>query len=241
LTLIRFDFYDKNMKILRLRKHRERKDGTRTVIPILRERGRKYGPISKETVISVRRDVLVTGPHSSGKTRWLERMHEQAPGIWAKRPAVYLRSSMPLSAWGDGPEIQEWVQKRGEDWRKLKAWERTDRLIMWITENKAVLLLDDAHLLTGRKADVALRCVRSAGLVVTSAAAEGRIPITLRLAIQGRNPEKIALRSEAPYDLTAVLAVIVSVMAVAAGAWPLAAAVGGLHLLGRGARSAKQS
>ncbi|WP_343316733.1 hypothetical protein [Aromatoleum buckelii] len=41
--------------------------------------------------------------------------------------------------------MQKWCAGRGEDWRKLRAWERTDRLLAWIEDTRAVVLLDDAH------------------------------------------------------------------------------------------------
>lgn len=229
------------MLILKLRRGRVRKDGARSVVPLVRTKSRKYGPVLDEKALSVKTDWLVTGANASGKSRWLGRLYGNAVGVWRDRPAIYLRAVTPLGAWGDDERVQKWCAGRGEDWRKLRAWERTDRLLAWIEDTRAVVLLDDAHLVSGRKLDVCVRAVRAAGRVVTSASAEGRIPITLRLAIQQREPERVFLDSEAPYDVTAVLAWMIAVIATAAGAWPVAAVVGGLHLLGRGARSARQS
>lgn len=148
---------------------------------------------------------------------------------------------MPLSAWAEDERIKTFVEEKGERWNKLRTWERTERLIEWVEKNRAAVLIDDAHLLTGRKADIMVQVVRGAGRVVTTTTTEGRIPITLRMALQAREPEHIHLDSDAPYDMTTVIAWMVAVLATAAGAWPVAAVVGGLHLLGRGARSAKQS
>lgn len=230
------------MLILKLRRGRVRvRDGVRSVVPLVRRRARKYGQVLDEKALSVKRDWMITGAHASGKSRWLGRLAGEAGAIWKNRPCVYLRAAMPLGSWGEVDAVQSWCAAQGQDWRKMRAWERHDALVAWIESTRAVLLLDDAHLLSGRKADVALRCVRGAGIVISSASAEGRVPITLRLALQQREPERIHLDSDAPYDLTAVLAFIFAVAATAAGAWPVAAAVGGLHLLGRGQRAARQS
>lgn len=230
------------MLYLKLRKGRIRKaDQRRSVVPIVRRKTRKYGQVLDERALSVKRDWLVTGAHAAGKSRWLGRLYAQAPAIWKQRPALYLRALAPLSAWCEDERLRTWCLARGEAWGKLRVWERLERLTAWIEAHRAVVLLDDAHLMTGRKADIALRCVRAAGLVVTSASAEGRIPITLRLALQGREPERVHLDSDAPYDVTAVLAWLCVVMAAAAGAWPLAAAIGGMTMLGRGARAARQT
>lgn len=227
--------------MLNLRKARQRLDGVQSIVPILRKKARKYGPILEEKALSVKKDWLITGANASGKSRMLQRLALDAAGIWKGRPVLLLRSTLPLSSWGDCHAVEAWSTKRGEDWKKLKAWERQERLIDWISDAHAVVLLDDCHRFTGRKADIALRAVRAAGLVVASASSEAAIPITLRLELQRREPEIVALDSDAPYDFTAVLAYIISIIAIAAGAWPLAAAVGGLHLLGRGARASKQT
>lgn len=229
------------MLILKLRQGRVRNDGVRSVVPLIRTRSRKYGPVLDERALSVKRDWLLTGANASGKSRWLGRLYGDAGGIWKQRPAIYLRAVSPLSAWSEDERIRQWCEKRGESWSKLRVWERGERLVSWIEAHRAILILDDAHIMNGRKSDIALRCVRVASRVVTSASAEGRIPITLRLALQSRNPEHVHLDSDAPYDVTTVLAWLIAVLATATGAWPVAAAIGGLHMLGRGARSARQT
>lgn len=229
------------MLILKLRRGRVRNDGVRSVVPLVRTKSRKFGPVLDEKALSVKTDWLVSGANSSGKTRWITRLHAVAPGIWRKHPVIMLRAHVPLSAWAEDDRIRAFVEQNGERWAKLRTWERTERLITWVEKHRAAVLVDDAHLLTGRKADIMVQVVRSAGRVVTTTTTEGRIPITLRMALQAREPEHIHLDSDAPYDMTTVIAWMVAVLATAAGAWPVAAVVGGLHLLGRGARSAKQS
>lgn len=227
--------------MLNLRKARQRADGVQSIVPILRRKSRKYGPVLEEKALSVKTDWLITGANASGKSRMLSRLADDAGGIWKGRPVLHLRATLPLGSWGDVPAVHQWCAVRGFDWKKAKAWERHEQAINWIADTRAVLLLDDCHKMAGRKGDIALRAVRAAGRVVASASAEAAIPITLRLELQRRGPLLVPLDSDAPYDFTAVLAYLVSIIALAAGAWPLAAAVGGLHLLGRGARASKQS
>lgn len=229
------------MKMLLLRKGRTRNNGTRALVPIVRERGRKYGPILNETALSTRRDVLILGPNSAGKTRWLTRYHGQAGEVWPNKPAILLRSVNPLLAWCEHPALQAWTEQQGQTWAKLRAWERADALVTWIERAGAVVLIDDAQLLTGRKADIALRCLRAARVAIISATEEGRIPVSLRLAIQAREPQRVALQSDAPYDMTVIVVWLLTVVSLGAGAWQLAAVLGGLNLLGRGRRAARQS
>lgn len=229
------------MLILKLRRGRVRKDGVRSVVPLVRTKNRKYGAVLDEKALSVKSDWLVSGANSAGKTRWLIRLHAESAGIWRTAPVILLRAHAPLGAWPEDERVKAFAVEREEDWRRLRIWERTDKLIAWVEHTKAAVLIDDAHLLHGRKADIMVQIVRRAGRVVATTTTEGRIAITLRMALQSREPERVHLDSDAPYDMTAVIAWILAVAATAAGAWPVAAVVGGLHLLGRGARASKQT
>ena len=57
------------MLILKLRRSRVRSDGVRSVVPLVRTKTRKYGPVLDEKALSVKTDWLVSGANSSGKTR----------------------------------------------------------------------------------------------------------------------------------------------------------------------------
>jgi hypothetical protein len=110
-----------------------------------------------------------------------------------------------------------------------------------VREHKPVLLIDDAHMLTGRKLDVALRLLDAAPLVVVTASEETRLAVSFRMALSRRDPQRIHLKSEAAYDITPFVVWMVVLAALAAGAWEISAAAAGLNLLGRGRRAAKQS
>lgn len=230
------------MRILLLKKGRQRNDGSRAIVPIMRERNRKYGPVIAEKNLSTKRDVLVVGPNSAGKSRWVMRYFSHAGGIWPGRPVILLRSINPILSWTEYPAlIAHYEQKHGADWRKLRAFERSEALVEWVADTRAVVLLDDAHLLSGRKADVALRCLRGAGVCVVSCSDEGRIPVTVRMAVLARQPQRVALKSEAPYDMTTLVVWVLTLAALGAGAWQLAMVLGGFNLLSRGRRAAKQA
>lgn len=230
------------MKYLRLKKHRVRSDGVRSVLPVVIEKTRRFGRPVHEQKLSVRRDVLLTGAHQAGKSRWLSRMHEDAPGIWKKRPALLVRCVNPLAHWIEQEPVKAYAEARfSKPWSKLRSWERVDALVEWVREHRPVLLIDDAHLLTGRKLDVALRLLSAAPLVVVTASEEARLAVSFRMALSRRNPQRIHLKSEAAYDITPFVVWMVVLAALAAGAWEISAAAAGLNLLGRGRRAAKQS
>jgi hypothetical protein len=240
------------VQYLRIKKgKRTRADGSQWAEALIIHKNRKFGTVIEEKTLSVKRPLLVTGPHDAGKTRWLERLHKEAPLIWgtkSKSPPLWLAAARPLSAWTDVPQLAEWWEKRpraeGENpvpWNKLKAWERVDALPLYCEETGAVLFIDDAHKLEGRKLDTARRCLLASRLWVASAADEGRIPPSLRSVMLHREPQIFRLGSDVAYDVTPLAMWILIAVAIGMGAWELAAVLGGLKLLGSGRRAARQT
>ena len=229
------------MLMLMTRASGTRKNGSLRRVPIIRKRERKFGPILEERVLSVKQDVLVTGPNSSGKTRWLGKLDDKAGDIWAGREKMYLRAMEPLQRWYEEPRVEAYAVKYGKTWAKLKSYEKIDFLLAWVKESKIVLLIDDAHKLVGRKLDIALKMCRDAFVLVVGTFAEQAMPMTLRMLVDARNPQKIALKSEAAYDVTAMMLWLLILIALMAGWWQLAAIIGGMKVLAGGRRAAKQT
>lgn len=67
------------------------------------------------------------------------------------------------------------------------------------------------------------------------------IPINLRMTLLQRDPVIEALKSDAAYDATAVFLWLLIQASMGAGAWQLAAILGGMKFLGRGSRAARQT
>ena len=229
------------MHMLLMRPNGQWADGTTRRVPIVRERARKYGPILDERVISVRKDLLIAGPNASGKTRWLAKLNDKAGEIWAKQPKLFLRATEPLQRWCEDDRIIAWAeQHHGRAWSKLRAFERVDALVHWVHERKAVLLLDDAHKLTGRKLDVVLQLCRVCGRLIIGTWSEPSLPMSLRLLLDRRDPQRIHLQSEAAYDITSLALWLLMLAALMIGWWQLAAVVAGMKVLAGGRRAARQ-
>jgi hypothetical protein len=229
------------MKMLILRSGRHF-DQLRACVPIVRTKTSKYGQVLDEHWLPTRRDWMILGANAAGKTRWLQRLHSHAPAIWRDKPALLLRAVDPIGAWTADPRIKTYMEAAsGQPWSKAKCWERAEWLIRWAKAHHAVLLLDDAHHLSGRKLDIAQRLALVAGRIVSGASQESRIPINLRMTLLQRDPVIETLKSDAAYDATAVFLWLLILAAMGAGAWQLAAILGGMKFLGRGSRAARQT
>lgn len=231
------------MIFLRLKRHRVRKNGVRSVLAHVIEKSRRSGPVESEQKISVKRDVLLIGAHASGKSKWLERLQKEAPAIWRNRQSIMIHSGMPLAHWVEHhAEVRAHAEKlHGKRWTALRSWERVDALVAWVEEVRPVVLFDDADKIMGRKLQTALRILSAADRVVVACGVENRIPITFRLQLAKRLPQRFELRSQAAYDVTQYVLWLVLLAAIIGGAWEISAAAAGLSFAARGRTSARQN
>lgn len=237
------------MQFLTIKKHqRQRKDGKEHAQAFVIKKNRKFGEVVEQKAISTKKSVLITGAHASGKSYWLDRLHKDYARVWASRSdavPIHLSSIRPIGAWADGKHLELWWAMRDnpdEDrhWKKLKPHERLDALPLYLKETKALLFVDDAHNMNGRKMKLVQDCVRSASVWVMTAADEGRIAPSLRKDVLHAEPQIFRLDTEVAYDATAVLMWLAILVAAGFGAYELAAVLGGLKMLAGGQRASKQ-
>lgn len=231
-----------------------RADGSRYAVPLYVTKTRRMGNTISEEAISTKRPILVTGAHDSGKTKWVERLHEHAGEIWgtkSKTAPLYLNTLSPLSAWCDEPDVEKWwerlrVTEEAADpttarvpWKALKQHDRAEALPDYCKDTKAVLFIDDAHKLTGRKLQIARKCVLASRVFVIAASEEQRMPPNLRTVVMRRDPQIFRLDTDVSYDATNLFMWAVLVACLAAGWFEAAMVLGGLKMLGSGRRAAR--
>jgi hypothetical protein len=228
----------------------KRADGSPYAVPIWVAKTRKYGQMVSEECVSRTRCVLVVGAHDSGKSRVLGRLHEHAEAIYSARsnaPALWLSALRPLAGWVEFDHLAAWWETlpaaEGSEkipWDKLPLWARAEHLPNYLQDTGAVLFIDDAHKLSGRKLQIARECALTARLWVASASQENRIAPNLRSVMLRRDPQTFRLDSEVAYDATTIVMWIMIALSVGMGAWEIAVVLGGLKMLGSGRRAARQ-
>jgi hypothetical protein len=237
------------MQFLTIKKQgRVAKDGKSRASAFVVKKNRKFGEVIEQQQIKTRQPVLITGAHASGKSYWLDRLHKDHSRIWAKRSdatPIHLSAIRPLSAWTDGKHLELWWAMRDNPdeerhWSKIKAHEKTDALPLYLKETKAVLFVDDAHNLSGRKLKVVQDCVRAASVWVMTAADEGRIAVSLRKDVLHAEPQIFRLDTDVAYDATTVIMWVMIAIATGMGFYELAIILGGLKMLTGGSRATKQ-
>jgi hypothetical protein len=233
-----------------------RADGSIYAVPLWITKNRKYGKTTQEKAISRKRPILVTGAHDSGKTRFLMRLHQQALSVWTvKSEPLWLGALRPLVAWCDTPQVMEWWEalrkieeekaEQGEtlkpriQWRSLKQWEKAEVLPDYLRDTNAILFIDDAHRLSGRKLQIARECALASKIHVISVSEEQRLPPNLRTVLMRRDPQIYRLDSEASYDATSIIMWFFVLACLGAGFWEAGAVVGGLQALSGGRRASR--
>lgn len=238
------------MRFLKLRTDhkRQRKDGTKYVTPLIVDAPRRFAPSKSRKETSLRRTQcqLITGAHDSGKSRWLTRLRDNRHAIWGKKPQpVLLEGLMPLSSWIEVKGIDAWYQTftkadaSATPWGKLNLQLKADFLSDYLLDTQTLLFIDDAHKLTGRKAQIARKCLMSTKIWLIATSEEGRLPPSIRPIIERRDPQRTNLESDVSYDTTKALIWFLVAMCVVSGAWEAGAVIGGLQMLGSGRRSTR--
>lgn len=238
------------MEYLKIRrsKSQKRADGSSYAVPLVVKKTKKYGKVISEKAVSRKKPILVTGAHDSGKSYWLSRLYQSDKDIWSKypEPSLFLDAIRPLSAWSDAPCVVRWWGKKQKidndlpPWSKLKAWERQDLLAEYLTENKALLFIDNAHKLSGRKLQITKECLSSSSIFIMAITDEERLPPSIRNMILKRNPQTFRLGTETAYDGTQALVFILALASLGAGWWEISIVLAGLTALSKSRRSTRQ-
>lgn len=216
-------------KMILAKRIREYADGTTQRVPLVRARAYRTGPVMEERTLRTKQDILICGAAISGKSRYLAKLTDKSAEIWGKNTMVvsyHCRDNLSvlLDSYGG----------RGQN-EKLKA------MIEKIKERKTVLLLDDAHVLAGKKLNTINRLIEHVEIIVSTCSEAQRIPASLRLILLKRNPQEVQLNSDQPFDATNTLMWLVILISIASGAWQLAAVLGATKFIAHSNRSTKQS
>ncbi len=162
---------------------------------------------------------------------------------WTYPEAVFLCGSAPLSKWTDNKAIEQWHDAQDPDamkYAKIPAWKRCEIIAKYLRATRAVLFVDDAHRLNGRKLMIAKQCIDRAYRVVIATSDENRISPSIRKQFLETKPQIIRLTSDVAYDATHVLAWLFVLIAMLAGSPEIAAAIGMFEIMKGGRRASKQ-
>lgn len=160
---------------------------------------------------------------------------------WEYPPAVFISALAPLSKWVDHEGMEKWWNANNDQpFAKIPAWKRCEVIAKYLRATRAVLFVDDAHKLTGRKLKVAQECIDRAFRVVIACNDENRLSPSIRRPFLETKPQEIRLTSEVAYDATHVLVWLFVALAMFAGSPELAALIGVFELMKGGRRASKQ-
>lgn len=245
------------MLFLKLRGRRKSADDSTpkpgAVTPLIVDKPNRWSKRQTERALQRTRCQLISGGADSGKSRWLARLHSNASGIWgskSKLPPIYLCAMSPLSSWIDQPHVEKWHDetektnayendRRPRFWHNLNQQQKADRLSEYLRLTGSILMIDDAHRLTGRKQKIALRCLSSARIWLLTTNHENRLPPAMRTSVERRSPQRTHLATDASYDATGFVVWMLIVAAIGAGWWEAALIFGGLKMAGSGRRASR--
>ncbi len=193
----------------------------------------------EDQYIKKTRDIWLLGPPQCGKTSAMRQLIDKSAEVWRRWPILHCQATDPIGRWSTQDAVVQHLQAQGVV-KRLSAEERIDALLSWAGQCQWVLLIDDAHALSGRKLDLIVQLAQKARLVVMGALSEQALHPSLRTCLQRRGPQVLNFRSETPYDATVTLVCLLFLMALAAGWYELAAALTTARALGHGPLASRQ-
>ncbi len=197
-----------------------------------------------------------------GVLNWIKinllRPHRFSAGIWGKKilaPPLYLCALQPLAGWLDNDALAIWynqaaINHTSKDdpenkaeppklWCNLNQQQRLALLPEYVLTKKALVFVDNAHKLTGRKAQIARECIMAANIWIITTLQENRLPPSLRGIVERRNPQRTQLITDVSYDATGIFTWLLVLGALLIGWWEVSLVLGGLKLLGSGRRASR--
>ncbi len=161
---------------------------------------------------------------------------------WVCPAAVYICGSAPLSKWMDNDAIGDWWDKENpaEPYKKIPVWKRCEIIAKYLRATRAVLFVDDAHKLTGRKLIIAKQCIDRAFRVVIACSDENRLSPSIRKSFLETKPQTIRLTTDVAYDATHIIMWMFVMVLFIAGIPEGAAVLAFLEIMKGGRRASKQ-
>jgi len=237
------------------------KRGNGKVSASFREKAYKFGDVIGIESVQVRKRFLViAGKLSSGKTRYLTKLCDNAAKIWSDqlRPYAHTRNAVAMASrddrpvfkvksddigwlfpapvlilanasqaeWLELPHVAAWWDLQVEmPYKKLKAHEKRNAVVEYLKQTRAVLFIDDLDKVTPKKIQFFKDMLTVASRVVMTASSFNQIPQGLRMIIT-QNEESfqhVELATDASFDATHYVMLLVIMISVMSGQWALAA------------------
>ncbi|ELP2574029.1 hypothetical protein SNS51_001750 [Campylobacter coli] len=209
---------------------RFKKDGNCTKI-LLRKKKTIFDK-PKETYISKKSDILITGINASGKSKRLNSFLQNAKDLWKKEHVIFFHATDSLS------EIFHRNLDNDDETKRLIYGENANlnlenldtsknylKIIALVEKSKnSTLIIDDLDKLNGKKLEMAKELLRNCKRFIATAKDEISINKTIGGILKGRRKrlEVIALSSKASIDATNALLVLFVLALFATGLYELA-------------------
>ncbi|EMV9630886.1 hypothetical protein AADV40_001693 [Campylobacter coli] len=186
----------------------------------------------KETYISKKSDILITGINASGKSKRLNSFLQNAKDLWKKEHVIFFHATDSLS------EIFHRNLDNDDETKRLIYGENANlnlenldtsknylKIIALVEKSKnSTLIIDDLDKLNGKKLEMAKELLRNCKRFIATAKDEISINKTIGGILKGRRKrlEVIALSSKASIDATNALLVLFVLALFATGLYELA-------------------
>ncbi|EGB1268373.1 hypothetical protein JFN49_001747 [Campylobacter coli] len=210
---------------------RFKKDGNCTKI-LLRKKKTIFDK-PKETYISKKSDILITGINASGKSKRLNSFLQNAKDLWKKEHIIFFHATDSLSEifhrnLDNDDETKRLIygnENANLNLENLDTSKNYLKIIALVEKSKnSTLIIDDLDKLNGKKLEMAKELLRNCKRFIATAKDEISINKTIGGILKSRRKklEIVSLSSKASIDATNALLVLFVLALFATGLYELA-------------------
>jgi len=200
---------------------------------LFRERNKVYSKKYKEKYIPKKNSILITGLEASGKSKMLLKLHEEKETIYPKAKGfLFIKCTDSLSDWFrnfDVDDVQDYLDILDDEELKLiendikKQYMKIQILIN--TAKDKIIFIDDIDMVSGKKKEVLKDILRVSKLVIATSKDDKKMDKNIVNFFYKNKHTVIPLGTQASYDATNYLFVLMLLVMVASGAYEVAAVV----------------
>jgi len=197
---------------------------------VFREKPEKFSKKCKEIYIKKTESLIITGMHSSGKTREINKIIKNREVIYKNTKFIILKGTDSLSDWFihniNDEDVENHLNGFDEDEKIVlekeikKQYMRVE--ILKTKSKNSILIIDDLDKLNGKKKEIVKDLIRDSKVVIATAKELIEIDRTISSLLHYKKYKEISLGTNQSYDATNILFVMILMGMVATGAYELA-------------------
>ncbi len=217
---------------------KKRKNGRCSEI-YYREKANSHAKPTIERYIKKNQSIVITGQANSGKTRQLMKFVDNAKLLWPRKKVIFFVATSPISAWVDNKLFADFALEQKKIYKGMKQYEKITLMRKFCEQKRPIIIIDNAHKLTGRKLEIIKPCLFKNQRIFTTSAVNRLHPSIRDVLIY--KVEVFNFGTKTAFDATNVVIALFIVLLLVSGMTELAMMTAILGMIAKGRLGSKNN